>query len=83
MSYPLSTFVNVGKLVSKQKVDKKFYILELGRPYKPGCIFLMVFVFILPHAKFGSNDYREDAPHFTGLRPIVLEKYEFLVNLYL
>ena len=57
---PLPHFEN-----DSQKVDGKFYILELGRPYKPGCIFLIVLVFILPHAKFGSNDYREDAPNFT------------------
>ena len=31
---------------------------------KVGCVFAMVVVSILPHAKFGRNDHREDAPHF-------------------
>ena len=28
------------------------------------CVFPMVIVSILPHADFGSNDHRKDAPHF-------------------
>ena len=32
---------------------------------KVRCVFPMVIVSILPHAEFGSNDHREDAPHFT------------------
>jgi len=31
---------------------------------KVGCVFPMFVVSILPHAEFGSNDHREDAPHF-------------------
>ena len=30
---------------------------------KVGCVFLMVRVSILPHAEFGQNDHREDAPY--------------------
>ena len=33
---------------------------------KVGCVFPMVVVSILPHAEFGPNDHREDAPHFTN-----------------
>ena len=32
---------------------------------KVGRVFSMVFVYLLPHMKFGPNDHREDAPHFT------------------
>ena len=31
---------------------------------KLGCVILMVVVSILPHAEFGANEHREDAPHF-------------------
>ena len=31
---------------------------------KVGCVFSMVLVTILPHAEFGQNGHREDAPHF-------------------
>ena len=31
---------------------------------KVGCVFPLVVVSILPHADFGRNDHREDAPHF-------------------
>ena len=31
---------------------------------KVGYVFQMVIVSILPHAEFGPNDDREDAPHF-------------------
>ena len=31
---------------------------------KVGCVFPMVIASILPHAEFGPNDHREDAPHF-------------------
>ena len=33
-------------------------------PGKVGCVLPMDVVFKLPHAEFGSNDHREDAPHF-------------------
>ena len=33
---------------------------------KVGCVFAMVIVYKLPHAKFGRNDYREDRPHFNN-----------------
>ena len=33
--------------------------------YKAGCIFPMVIVSLLHHAKFGRNHHREDAPHCT------------------
>ena len=36
--------------------------------HKMGCVFLMVDVSLLPHAEFGRNDYREDAPHFSFYR---------------
>ena len=32
--------------------------------YKPGCVFPMVVVSILPHAELKRNDHREDAPNF-------------------
>ena len=32
---------------------------------KVGRVFPMVVVSIQPHAEFGRNDHREDAPHFT------------------
>ena len=32
--------------------------------FKVGCVFPMVLVSILPHAEFGRNDHRENAPHF-------------------
>ena len=32
--------------------------------YKVERVFPMVVVSILPHAEFGPNDHREDAPHF-------------------
>ena len=28
------------------------------------CVFAMVVVSILPHAEFGPNEHRKDAPHF-------------------
>ena len=31
---------------------------------KVGCFFPMVAVSLLPHAEFGLNDHRKDAPHF-------------------
>ena len=31
---------------------------------KVGCVVVMVVVSILPHAEFGPNDHRQDAPHF-------------------
>ena len=30
-----------------------------------GCVIMMVIVSIPPNAEFGTNDHREDAPHFT------------------
>ena len=38
---------------------------------KVGCVFPMVGVSLLPDAEFGSNDHREDAPHF-NLRKIAV-----------
>ena len=32
---------------------------------KVGCVFLTGVVSMLPHAEFGPNDHRENAPHFT------------------
>ena len=32
--------------------------------YKGGCVFLMITVRLLPHAKFARSDHREDALHF-------------------
>ena len=43
---------NEVALIDSRRVDK------LGR------VFPMVVVSILPHAEFGPNDHREDAPHF-------------------
>ena len=34
---------------------------------KVGCVFPMVAVSILPHAEFGPNDHRADAPRFNKL----------------
>ena len=31
---------------------------------KVGCVFLMVVVSMLPHARIGPNDHRENAPYF-------------------
>ena len=35
--------------------------------YKVGCVFLMVIVYMLPHAKIRRNDHREGASHFTKI----------------
>ena len=40
----------------------------------------MVVVSILPHAEFGSNDHREDAPHFIPSN-IALASISYLKNL--
>ena len=45
------------------------YLLATAGPIicsadKVGCVFSMVIVSILPHAEFGPNDHREDAPYF-------------------
>ena len=39
--------------------------IEILVSTKVGCVFPMVVVSILPHAEFGPNDHREDAPHFS------------------
>jgi len=44
------------------------------RDCKVGCVFTMVVVCILPHAEFGLNDQREDAPHFTVNTVITVQK---------
>ena len=46
--------------------------------YKVGCVFPMVIVSILPHAEFGPNDHREDAPHFITRHTIVWIPRDFL-----
>ena len=43
----------------------KGFKLRKSASAKVGCVFPMVVVSILPHAEFGPNDHREDAPHFT------------------
>ena len=40
--------------------------VKLLQDIKVGCVFPMVVVSILPHAEFGQNDHREDAPHFSN-----------------
>ena len=35
------------------------------RSGKVGCVFPMIVVSLLPHAKVGPNDHREDATHFS------------------
>ena len=39
--------------------------IDQGISAKVGCPFPVVLVSILPHAEFGPDDHREDAPHFT------------------
>ena len=39
----------------------------------------MVVVSILPHAEFGPNDHREDAPHFNGLEKYQIDDNRFAV----
>ena len=46
------------------------------QPNKVGCAFPMVIVTIMPHAEFGPNDHRVDAPHFTKYT-IILEMDPF------
>ena len=41
---------------------------------KVGRVFSMVIVSILPHAGFGPNDHREDAPHIICSTPTILMK---------
>ena len=50
-----------------QKFPKNLPIrVKLLQDIKVGCVFPMVVVSILPHAEFGQNDHREDAPHFSN-----------------
>ena len=37
----------------------------MGHVGKVGCVYPIVIDSILPHMEFGSNDRREDAPHFS------------------
>ena len=52
--------------------------------YKVGCVFPMIVVSILPRAKLGRNDHREDALHFVERNCfsetyIILSGFEFKV----
>ena len=38
---------------------------NMGHVGKVGCVSPRVIDSILPHVEFGSNDHREDTPHFT------------------
>ena len=44
--------------ISVVVLPRKWFQIKRGAP------FLMVVVSILPHAEFGRNDYRKDAPRF-------------------
>ena len=37
---------------------------RLSRADKVGCVFSIIVASLLPHAEFGPNDHRIDAPHF-------------------
>jgi len=43
----------------------KVHKLALRLPDKVEFVVPMIVVSILPHAEFGPNDHREDAPHFS------------------
>ena len=43
------------------------YIQAYYRTIIVECVFSMVVVSLLPHAEFGSNNHRDDAPHFIGI----------------
>ena len=47
----------------------------LFREFKVGCVFPINVLSILPHAKFGRNDHREDEPHFTDTIICPLARY--------
>ena len=57
----------------KYEIEEKLYkdmfeeFIQNKKVCKVGCVFPMVVVSILPHAKFGPRDHREHAPHFTSL----------------
>ena len=57
-----------------RKIIEKFLKMKMGLNSgwftKVGCVFAMVVVFILPHAEFGQNGHREDAPQFSLYRAI-------------
>ena len=50
-------------------------LIDSRRVDKLGRVFPMVVVSILPHAEFGPNDHREDAPTLrnTFLTPMLIE----------
>ena len=57
-----STFIeNMGP--DSQKTKRQKLPIEV-LPTKVRCVFPIVIVPILPQAKFGPNDHREDVPHF-------------------
>ena len=47
---------------------------------KVGCVVVMVVVSILPHAEFGPNDHRKDAPPFTNNISLYCYFFNFLNN---
>ena len=57
-------FVSTEEVPShlEMTVDTGIEIQIIGN--KMGCVFPMVILSILPHAEFGPNDHRENAPHF-------------------
>ena len=55
------------KLIEFELQVRIFIFLELVW-FKGGCVFPVAIVSMLPHAEFGPNDHREDAPHFSFYR---------------
>ena len=57
-----------------RKIIEKFLKMKMGLNSgwftKVGCVFAMVVVSFLLHAKLGRNDHREDAPQFSLYRAI-------------
>ena len=45
---------------------------------KVGCVFPVVVVSILPHAEFGRNVHREEAPYFIILDQVSSLKYYWI-----
>ena len=56
----------VIELTHEGQFDRTYFVGESAN--KVGCILPMVVGSILPHAEFGPNHHREDAPHFIRFR---------------
>ena len=76
------TWSTYGEILKVQRTRSKYAndLVKFGHfSGNVGCIFVMVTVHMLPHAEFGRNDHREDAPHFNN--PIKGIKWQNMTKL--